>query len=116
MVVGRGFGISSAHIIDCIPKIPRIDDSRLAEIFARELLSPEWADRLLSWRHTGFSIHSLVWATTKTQAERVGKYMIWPLLSLERLSFEEVDRTIDHLKLTFVAERPRRLGPPRRNS
>ena len=119
MVVGRGFGISNAHIIDCIPKIPRIDDSRLAEIFAREvlamlvgreLLSPEWAERLLSWRHTGFSIHSLVWATTKTQAERVGKYMIWPLLSLERLSFEEVDRIIDHLKLTFVAERP---PPPR---
>jgi hypothetical protein len=21
-------------------------------------LSPEWAERLLSWRHTGFSIHS----------------------------------------------------------
>lgn len=44
-------------------KIPRIDDSRLAEIFAREvlamlvrkeLLSPEWAERILSWRHTGF--------------------------------------------------------------
>lgn len=41
-------------------KIPRIDDSRLAELFAREaiaelvrkeFLSPEWAERLLSWRH-----------------------------------------------------------------
>ena len=38
-------------------KVPRIDDPRLAEIFAgevlwflvhKELLSPEWADRLLS--------------------------------------------------------------------
>jgi hypothetical protein len=38
-------------------KIPRIDDSRLAEIFAREvltflvgreLLSPDWAEQLLS--------------------------------------------------------------------
>ena len=83
------------------PKIPRIDDSRLAEIF------------------------------TKTEAEGVCKYMIRPLLSLERLSFSEkegqvcyrygkgareviafltdyavVDRIIDHLKLTFVAERP----------
>jgi hypothetical protein len=38
-------------------QIPRIDDSRLAEIFAREvladlvrkeLLSPEWAERILS--------------------------------------------------------------------
>jgi len=79
-------------------KISRIDDSRLEEIFAREvlgflvhkeLLSPEWADRLLSWRHTGFSVHSRVRARTKPEAERVGKYMIRPLLSLERLSFSE---------------------------
>jgi hypothetical protein len=79
-------------------KIPRIDDSRLAELFAREvladlvrkeLLSPEWADRLLSWRHTGFNVHSRVRARTKREAERVGKYMIRPLLSLERLSLDE---------------------------
>jgi len=47
-------------------KIPRIDDSRLAEIFAREvlamlvrkeLLSPEWAERILSWPHSGFNVH-----------------------------------------------------------
>ena len=79
-------------------KIPRIDDSRLASLFAREvladfvrkeLLSPEWADRLLSWRHTGFNVHSRCRAKTKTEAERVGKYMIRPLLSLKRLSFSE---------------------------
>jgi len=48
-------------------KITRIDDSRLAELFAhevlttlvhKELLSPEWAERLLSWRHTGFLVYS----------------------------------------------------------
>jgi ribosomal protein S27E len=79
-------------------KLPRLDDSRLAEIFGREvlaflvgkeLLSPEWAERILSWRHTGFSVHSLVRAKTKPEAERVGKYMIRPLLSLERLSLNE---------------------------
>jgi ribosomal protein S27E len=79
-------------------KISRIDDSRLAELFGREvlsdlvskqLLSPEWAERLLSWRHTGFNVHSRVRATTKTEAERVGKYMIRPLLSLQRLSLDE---------------------------
>ena len=72
-------------------KIPRIDDSRLAELFAREvladlvrkeLLSPEWTERILSWRHTGFSVHSRVRTKTKLEAERVGKYMIRPLLSL----------------------------------
>jgi ribosomal protein S27E len=76
-------------------KIPWIDDSRLAELFAREvlsdlvrkeLLSPEWADRFLSWRHTGFNVHSRVRVKTKTEAERVGKSMVRPLLSLERLS------------------------------
>jgi len=63
-------------------KIPRIDDSRLEELFAREvlrflvhkeLLSPKWAQRLLSWRHTGFNVHSRVRTKTKKEAERVGK-------------------------------------------
>jgi hypothetical protein len=47
-------------------EIPHIDDSRLAEIFAREVLSflvgqellnSEWAERILSWPHTGFNVH-----------------------------------------------------------
>ena len=79
-------------------KILRIDDSRLAELFGREvladlvrkeLLSPEWPERILAWRHTGFSVHSGVRAKTKKEAERVGKYLIRPLLSLERLSLDE---------------------------
>jgi len=79
-------------------KIPRIDDLRLAEIFAREvlsmlvrkeLLSPEWAERILSWPHSGFNVHSLVRIKTKPEAERVGKYMIRPVLALERLTFLE---------------------------
>ena len=86
-------------------KILRIDDSRLEEIFAREvlpdlvrkeLLSPEWAERILSWQHTGFSLHSLVRATTKVEAERVGKYMIRPILSLERLSFDEKEGKVSY--------------------
>jgi hypothetical protein len=86
-------------------QIPRIDDLRLAEVFGREvlaflvgreLLSPEWAERLLSWRHTGFSVHSRVRAKTKPEAERVGKYMIRPLLSLERLSFLEPEGKVGY--------------------
>jgi ribosomal protein S27E len=86
-------------------KIPRIDDSRLAELFAREvladlvgreLLSPEWAERILSWRHTGFSVHSRVRAKTKKEAEPVGKYMIRPLLSLERLSLDEKEGKVSY--------------------
>jgi len=68
----------------------------LAEIFAREvlrllvgkgLLSPEWAERILSWPHSGFNVHSRVRAKTKPEAERVGKYMLRPVLALERLVF-----------------------------
>jgi hypothetical protein len=86
-------------------KIPRIDDVRLAEIFAREvleflvrkeLLSPEWAERILSWPHTGFNVHSLVRTKTKPEAERVGKYMIRPVLSLERLSFLEQEGKVGY--------------------
>ena len=86
-------------------RVPRIDDTRLAELFAREvladlvhkkLLSPEWAERILSWRHTGFNVHSRVRAKTMREAERVGKYMIRPLLSLERLSLDERDGQVGY--------------------
>jgi hypothetical protein len=79
-------------------KIPWIDDSRLAtllgrqflaDLVRRELLSPGWAERLLSWRHTGFSVHSRVRAKIRDEADRVGKYMILLLLPLERLSLNE---------------------------
>jgi len=95
-------GVDEAGIFH---KIPRIDDLRLAEIFAREvlsmlvrkeLLSPEWAERILSWPHTGFNVHSLVRAKTKLEAERVGKYMIRPVLSLDRLSFLEQEGKVGY--------------------
>ena len=68
----------------------------LAFLVGRELLNPEWAERLLSWRHTGFSVHSRVRAKTKPEAERVGKYMIRPVLSLERLSFLEPEGKVGY--------------------
>jgi len=86
-------------------KIPRIDDSPLAEVFAREvlamlvrkeLLSPEWAERILSWPHSGFNVHSLVRAKTKLEAERVGKYMLRPVLALERLTFLEPEGKVGY--------------------
>ena len=36
-----------------------------------------------------FHVHSKVRATSKQEAERVGKYMIRPILSLKRLSFDK---------------------------
>jgi hypothetical protein len=78
--------------------VAEFQDSLLAEFFKREvfalllgeeLISPEIVEKIASWRHSGFSVHSQVKASTKKEAERVGKYMIRPLLSLERLSFSE---------------------------
>ena len=45
--------------------------------------------KILRWRHSGFNVHSKVRAETKHEAERVGKYMIRPVLSLKRLLFDE---------------------------
>lgn len=86
-------------------EIARFDDARLSDLFAREvlamlvgkdLLSPEWAERLLSWRHSGFNVHSLVRTGTKAEAERVGKYMIRPLVSLERLTILEPEGKVGY--------------------
>jgi len=62
----------------------------------KELLSSEWAERILSWRHTGFNVHSLVRTKTKPEAERVGKYMIRPVLALERLTFLEPEGKVGY--------------------
>jgi hypothetical protein len=58
------------------------------------LISLELVERISGWHHSGFSIHSQVRAVTKREAERIGKYMIRPLLSLERLSFLEKEGKI----------------------
>jgi len=95
-------GVDSAGVFHLVP---RIDDSRLEELFAREvlsdlvrkeLLSPEWAERLLSWRHSGFSVHSLVRAKTKPEAERV-KGLAWGQpLALERLTLLEPEGKVGY--------------------
>jgi len=58
-----------------------------SELSGREDGAPK-KTKLLSL-HTGFNVHSLVRAKTRVEAEPVGKYMIRPLLSLERLSLDE---------------------------
>jgi len=48
----------------------------------------------LSLINSGFHVHSKVRATSKQDAERVGKYMIRPILSLKRLSFDQAQGQI----------------------
>jgi hypothetical protein len=78
--------------------LPTFDDAALARIFAhevlaflvaRDLISPEIRGKILSWRHTGFNVHSRVRTTTARDARRVAMYMAKPILALTRLSFDE---------------------------
>ncbi len=52
--------------------------------------------KILRWRHTGFNVHTDVRATRKDETERVGKYMIRPILSLKRLSFDETEGKVSY--------------------
>jgi hypothetical protein len=72
----------------------RFRDEVIQEIFTHEvfslllrkkLIGLPLVEKILNWRHTGFNVHSQVRAETRSEAERVGKYMIRPLLSLKRL-------------------------------
>jgi len=81
-------------------KFSRFDDSLIAKFFSREvfsmllhegLINLELVQKILSWLHTGFNVHTKVMAKTRKDAESVGKYMIRPILSLQRLSFDETE-------------------------
>jgi hypothetical protein len=78
--------------------VPIFNDTALARIFAHEVLAllvskdlirPEIRDKILTWRHTGFNVHSKVRTTTLEDARRVARYMAKPILALGRLSFDE---------------------------
>ena len=55
---------------------------------ARDLISPGIRDKILSWRHTGFNVHSQVRTATARDARGVARYMAKPILALGRLSFD----------------------------
>jgi hypothetical protein len=78
--------------------VPVFNDTGLARIFTHEvlarlvskdLISPETEEKILSWRHAGFNVHSKVRTTTRQDARRVARYMAKPVLALGRLSFDE---------------------------
>jgi len=54
------------------------------------LLTVERTELLLSWRHTGFSVHNRVRVEPKDQSavERLARYIMRPPISLERMRWE----------------------------
>ena len=87
-------------------RVCRFHDEGLQALFTHEvfslllrkkLIGPPLVEKILRWRHTGLNVHSQVRAETKREAERVGKYMIRPLLSLKRLSFDETGGKVQYM-------------------
>jgi hypothetical protein len=68
--------------------------------------------KILRWRHTGFNVHSQVRVRDKVQAERVGKYMIRPLLSLKRLGFDESEGCVCYSRFPSWPSGLGWVGPP----
>jgi len=54
------------------------------------LLSEERTELLLSWRHTGFSVHNRVYVEPEDQpvVERLARYIMRPPISLDRMSWD----------------------------
>jgi hypothetical protein len=61
----------------------------LRVLVGKGLISQDIVDNLLSWRHTGFSVHGEAKAPDRDAAARLGRYMIRCPLVLERLSLDE---------------------------
>ena len=58
-------------------------------LLRKQLINRDFVKKILSWRHSGFNVHSKVRAESKEDAEQIGKYMIRPILSLRQLSLDE---------------------------
>ena len=96
--------------------VSRFNDELLREIFTREvfsfllrkqLINLTLVQKVLRWRHTGFNVHSKVRTKTREEAERVGKYMIRPILSLKKLSFDETEGKVSYQHENLRAEEER---------
>ena len=83
---------------DVFHRVSRFQDKVNQQIFTHEdfslllrekLIGLPFVQEILRLRHTGFDVHSRVRTQNRKEAERVGKYMILPFLSLKRLFFDE---------------------------
>jgi hypothetical protein len=63
-----------------------------------ELLSEERIELLLSWRHSGFSVHNAVTVAPgdREGIERLARYLLRSPVSLERLRFDEEARSASY--------------------
>ena len=89
--------------------VPFVDGEAAALVFrhkvfsflqAEGLLTEERTRRLLSWRHSGFSVHTSVTVPPDDRdgLERLARYLLRAPVSLERLHVDEQARTIAYAR------------------
>ncbi len=95
--------------------LPRFNSRHLERLFQAEvlrmlvdkgLIAEETVRNLLTWRHSGFSVHGAVRVKDRQGAARLGRYMIRCPLALKRLSWNE-----ETAQVGYTARPTRRVGP-----
>jgi hypothetical protein len=73
------------------------------------LLSEERTRLLLSWRHSGFSVHTTVTVPPDDRdgLERLARYLLRPPVSLERLRVDEEAKTLEYAGRRRLGREPR---------
>jgi hypothetical protein len=94
--------------------LPRFNSRHLERLFQAEvlrmlmdkgLIGEETVRNLLTWRHSGFSVHGAVRVEGRQGAARLGRYMIRCPLALKRLSWND-----DTAEVAYTARPTRRSG------
>jgi hypothetical protein len=96
--------------------LPRFNSRHLERLFRAEvlrmlvdkgLIGEETVRNLLTWRHSGFSVHAAVRVKDRRGALRLGRYMLRCPLALRRLCWNEETAEVGY------AARPTRRSEPR---
>jgi len=106
--------------------LPRFNSRHLERLFQAEvlrmlmdkgLIAEETVRNLLTWRHSGFSVHGAVRVKDRQGALRLGRYMIHCPLALTRLSWNEEIAEVAYTarptrRATLVRLRPKITASP----
>jgi hypothetical protein len=68
--------------------------SVVALFLSKGLLNPDFARKLLSWRHSGFSIESGTRIYDQESRQALSQYIVRPPLSLEKVHWDEEQDTV----------------------
>ncbi|MBE3038667.1 MAG: transposase [Chloroflexi bacterium] len=66
----------------------------VALFLSKGLLNPDFASKLLSWRHSGFSIQSETRIYDQESRQALSQYIVRPPLSLEKIHWDEDQDTV----------------------